>query len=277
MRRPVGLLCLLLPALLWGCLNVGLAQNDGHRFNYSFATLLGSGVYDLSGRIIQVYRIPISHSFRDLEGHRYGLNLQVPVTFGLFDFNREDVAGSGLPDDIGTVTVVPLLEVPVRILPNWYLAPKAGFGAGKDFDGGDWTTIYQVAVKSVVSFPGNRFDTTVWNELAYIGHTVPEPDPNEDLAAFESGLEFRRRLRRTFRGHGLDVGFFVANYLYTEPTEYFLIEDMSFEVKDQYEIGFTIGTRDKAKLWRIPLPRVGLSYRFGDGVSAVRFVLGGPF
>ncbi len=262
--------------------NIALAQSgdtddDQHRFNYCFATHLGSGVYDLSGRIIQVYRLPMSHNFRDFKNHKYGLKLNVPVTFGFFDFNNTDVAESDLPENIGTVTVVPAVEVPVRILPNWYLAPQVGFGAGKDFAGGDLTYIYQITLKSVASFPRRRFDYTLWNELAYLGHTVPGEDPNEDLAVFETGIDMRRPLKRTFRGHDLDAGLFFANYLFTEPTEYFLTDDMAFEVKGQYEIGFTIGTTRNAKVWRIPLPRVGLSYRFGDDVSVVRLILGNPF
>jgi len=30
-------------------------------------------------------------------------------------------------------------------------------------------------------------------------------------------------------------------------------------------------------LWRIPLPRVGFGYRFGDGVSVYRIVFGSPY
>lgn len=257
------------------------AQSSGddeqHRFNYCFASHLGSGVYDISGRIIQIYRLPLFHDFRELEGNRYGLTLKTPVTFGFYDFKSTDVEDSDLPENLGTITVVPALEIPVRILTNWYLAPSAGFGFGKDLAGGDLAYIYQVVLRSVASFPRRRFDYTFWNVLAYLGHTVRGDAPNEDLAVFETGLDVRRPLKRKLRGHELDIGFFVANYIFTEPTEYFLADDLAFEVGAQYEIGFTVGTSKEIKVWRVPVPRLGLSYRFGDGLSVVRFVFGNPF
>jgi hypothetical protein len=30
-------------------------------------------------------------------------------------------------------------------------------------------------------------------------------------------------------------------------------------------------------LWGLPVPRIGLAYRFGDGVSVYRLVFGSPF
>jgi hypothetical protein len=45
----------------------------------------------------------------------------------------------------------------------------------------------------------------------------------------------------------------------------------------QMEIGVTFGTIEPLRIWRIPLPRVGLGYRFGDELSVFRFVLGAPF
>jgi hypothetical protein len=280
-HHPVRTIALLAFFLIVGWSNVALAQSgdedEQHRFNYCFATRLGSGVYDISGRIIQVYRVPLSYGIRDFEGRKYGVNFKAPVTLGFFDFSDSDVEDSDLPENIGTAAIVPAIEIPVRLKPNWYLAPMAGLGVGKDFAGGDLTYIYQVALRSVASFPRKKYGYTLWNELAYLGHTVPGEEPNEDVALFGSGLDLRRPLKYSFRGHDTDFGLFVANYMYGEPTEYFLSDDDSFEVKTQYEIGFTVGTPTPLKIWRLPIPRVGLSYRFGDGVSAIRLVLGNPF
>jgi hypothetical protein len=45
----------------------------------------------------------------------------------------------------------------------------------------------------------------------------------------------------------------------------------------QLELGVTFGTVEQMRVGRIPLPRVGLGYRFGDGLSAFRIVLGSAF
>jgi hypothetical protein len=44
----------------------------------------------------------------------------------------------------------------------------------------------------------------------------------------------------------------------------------------QYEVGITFGSRGPLKLWKIPLPRVGVGYVFGEGLAAVRIVFGTP-
>ena len=49
------------------------------------------------------------------------------------------------------------------------------------------------------------------------------------------------------------------------------------EAPTQYEVGVTFGTRPSIKLWKIPLPRLGLSYRFGEDLSAIRLIFGSPF
>jgi ribonuclease Z len=37
------------------------------------------------------------------------------------------------------------------------------------------------------------------------------------------------------------------------------------------------GRTEPLRLWRIPLPRIGLGYRFGDDLSVYRLVFGTPF
>ena len=36
------------------------------------------------------------------------------------------------------------------------------------------------------------------------------------------------------------------------------------------------GSRDGVKIWKIPLPRVGVGHIFGNELSAIRLVLGLP-
>jgi hypothetical protein len=268
-------------ALALACESEALAQAEeedpSSRLNYAFAVYLGSGIYNVDGRTIQIYRIPVSYTIRQIEDRAWGLRIRAPLTFGFYDFKPSDVIDTGLPDDIGTISLVPEFQVPVRIRENWWLTPVAGFGAGKDMSGGELSYIYLGGLKSLAQFPRPERKYSLWNELMYIGHTVSGEENDEDFAMLETGLDIRWPIRLTFRGQPTDLSLFLANYLYFEPSEYFLSEDRSFEVGAQYEIGMTFGTVERYKLWRIPLPRIGLSYRFGDGVQAVRLVFGNQF
>jgi hypothetical protein len=45
----------------------------------------------------------------------------------------------------------------------------------------------------------------------------------------------------------------------------------------QYEIGVTFGTLETRHIWRIPVPRVGIGYRFGSSLDVFRIVFGTPY
>ena len=55
------------------------------------------------------------------------------------------------------------------------------------------------------------------------------------------------------------------------------IGDRSVEIDDQYELGLTFGTDPAPSLFGLALPRLGIAYRWGEGLSQWRFNLGFPF
>ncbi len=87
-----------------------LKQAEQAKANYVFAHRLGSGIYELSGRTLQIYRLPIERKLRDPTPTRAGLTLTLPVTAGFFDFRVSDVIESGLPTSLSTLSVVPGLR-----------------------------------------------------------------------------------------------------------------------------------------------------------------------
>src|SRR5512141_2038653 len=63
-----------------------LSASEKTTFNYAFATQLGSGIYAISGRTLQVYRLPLSVTFRpEEEGSRKGWRFTFPVTLGFYN------------------------------------------------------------------------------------------------------------------------------------------------------------------------------------------------
>ena len=45
----------------------------------------------------------------------------------------------------------------------------------------------------------------------------------------------------------------------------------------QFEFGLTLGMTEQLHLWRIPLPRIGIGYRFGEDLTVYRLVFGSPY
>ena len=79
----------------------------GRSINYVFATDLGSGVYDLNGRTLQIYQLKYRRELRAVTDDQLGVRFEVPVTFGFFDFDPVDVISQGLPSRVDSFSVVP--------------------------------------------------------------------------------------------------------------------------------------------------------------------------
>lgn len=100
--------------------------------NFVFAHRLGSGIYELSGRTLQIYRLPLQWRLREPTPARPGLTLTLPVTAGFFDFRVQDVIGSGLPTRLSTVSFVPGLRWDRPLGPRWRLEPFVEAGIARD-------------------------------------------------------------------------------------------------------------------------------------------------
>jgi hypothetical protein len=81
--------------------------------NHGFATELGSGIYEISGRTIQVYQIPLGFQLRPAERHRHrpGVNFLAPLTFGFFNFQPTNLLRLDIPTHIGAVSLEPGAEL----------------------------------------------------------------------------------------------------------------------------------------------------------------------
>ena len=66
-------------------------QAVGQSISYVFATDLGSGVYELDGRTLQIYRLTYTHAWREPTPEKFGVSFDLPVTAGFFDFTPIDV------------------------------------------------------------------------------------------------------------------------------------------------------------------------------------------
>jgi hypothetical protein len=251
--------------------------NDyGERLNYAFASQLGSGVYDVSGRLVQIYRVPVDIPVRDTEDRAPGIRVSLPVCLGLYDLDPQDVDQTGMPEDVSTVSFVPGVHLEYPVLRNWSLTPFVELGAAWDtHDSGD-AYVYTVGVDSLATFQARGLEILLGNHLVYVGEHSPGSEYDEDFVTLETGCELRRPLARSVKGHGLNWGPYVMSYLYLEPTKVWL-KEKPLEVGSQYEVGITFGPRERVDLWRFEAPRIGLGYRFGDGVSAMRLVLGAAF
>jgi hypothetical protein len=78
-------------------------------------------------------------------------------------------------------------------------------------------------------------------------------------------------------GETVDFGPYLLNQWYLKKPTAPVSTSAPVMASLQWELGVTIGTVNTAYLWKIPIPRIGVGYRFGSDLSIIRLVFGAGF
>jgi hypothetical protein len=279
MKLPARLACLLtlLAAPGAGAQDM-LRTGEEQVVNYAFATELGSGIYDLSGRTLQIYRLPFGYTFTEPADGRPGFELTLPVTFGLLDFKPRDVLDTGLPENLDTLSFVPGVELDFQLGADWHVLPFAEIGKSWELHGDADATVYSLGLHTAKTWRADWIDVRFDLGATY---TAVEPDhaplEADDLMLVEVGVEARHALNRAIAGHALDWGVYVLGQAFVNKPEEPLDKTQAEASPFQFELGMTLGTRAEVVIWHIPIPRIGVGYRFGEDLDVWRIVFGAPF
>ena len=254
-----------------------LRAGEEQLVNYAFATQLGSGVYTISGRTLQIYRLPFNYVITEPEEGRPGVRLTLPLTLGLVDFKPQDVLDTGLPENLDTLSFVPGIELDFLLTPHWHLLPFAQAGRAWDLASDSDATVYSfgahaAATKDYESI-GLRFDVGAT-------YAAVEPDqalPSDDFVLIEAGIEGRRPLDLKPGGHSFDWGAYLLADFFANRSSAPLDTAADAANRLQFELGLTFGPRSRITVWRIPVPRLGIGYRLSGDLGVWRLVFGQPF
>jgi hypothetical protein len=251
-----------------------LSSDEQNVVNFAFATQLGSGVYSVSGRTLQIYRLPFSHTFKSTEDSSFGVELTLPVTFGFYDFKLPDIANGAIPTDVDALSFVPGLTLVFEMQPGWKLEPyvEAGISRARDVDAD--SSVYAGGLRSLYEFDGQGFDWLLRNDLVFAGVDLRGTAGSDRFARFQTVITARRSFTRNSKVDYL--AYAMHEYYVDQPNGPVDSTDRSGG-SVQYEIGMTFGTTETRRIWRIPLPRVGIGYRFGSNLDVFRVVFGTPF
>jgi hypothetical protein len=251
-----------------------LSGDEQNVVNFAFATQLGSGVYSVSGRTLQIYRLPFRHELREADDSGFGAVVTLPVTFGFYDFELQDVANGEIPADVDAVSFVPGLRLVFQAGTHWALEPYAELGVSKARDADADATVYSGGLVSLFEFSGRGFDWQLRNDLGYAGVDLRGSGGSDDFARFQTVLTARAPFGG---GSRLDYLLYALNDWYIDQPEGPVDSAERRGRTLQYEVGITLGSREAIRVWGIPLPRVGVGFRFGDDLEVWRIVFGSPY
>ncbi len=165
----------------------------GASINYVFATDLGSGVYDLDGRTLQIYQLTYRKELREATQEKFGIDFELPVTFGFFDFKPVDVLSEGIPTRVDSFSAVPGMSLDFPLRDDWHLKPyvRAGFSvASSHVDG--W--LYGAGVHLEKNSDFHGWDSLARSEFALAGVEYRDAVPNDRFVRLRQGFDLRRGL-----------------------------------------------------------------------------------
>lgn len=246
----------------------------GSSVSYVFATELGSGIYELSGRTLQVYRIPLSRELRPPREGAPGIRVIAPLTMGFFDFEPRDVLSSGIPTRVDSFSITPGLELEYELSARWRVVPYLRFGASFASSSVD-SMLYGLGVRSDYDRPVGEWALLLRNELALAGVDFRADVPDDLFARVRSAVELRRGTGYRLRNRELEIGVYGVLDAIVDPPAAPLAGAEPEPL--QLEPGVIFGTRPGWRVWRVPLPRIGLGYRFAGDLSGWRLVIGAPY
>ena len=243
--------------------------------DFVYANYLGSGLYSAAGRDVGVLAIPFSAPEPVYQRDNLQVMVNIPVTFGFFDFSTGSPLPPGIPERLDTLTVVPSVNFEYQMNDSWKLIPFVDVGFGKNFSDGSNVAIYAGGLRSNLSFTIAGRAARLGNRLLYAGYT----DTDNPLNSFDTGVEVTQPLKGALFGKKLNLSLYAVNYLYLQNLQFVSYASgvPSANVAMQNEIGITFGLGRGIDRPTLKIPRIGIGYRVGGEVSAVRIVFGAPF
>jgi len=243
--------------------------------DFVFANYLGSGLYSAAGRDVGVLAIPFSAPEPVYQRDNLQVMVNIPVTFGFFNFSTGSPLPPGIPERLDTLTVVPSVNFEYQMNNSWKLTPFVDLGFGKNFSDGSNVGIYATGIRSNLDFQLAGRKARLGNRLLYAAYS---PGDNV-LTSFDTGVEVTRPLKGTLFGKKLNASLYVVNFLYLQNLQFVSYASgvPSANVAMQNEIGITFGLGRGIGRPTLKIPRIGIGYRVGGDVSAVRIVFGAPF
>jgi hypothetical protein len=251
-----------------------IAQDGGSPMFHPFAFGLTDGDSAApEGKVYDV-RIPASFKIFTSDDDDWGLRLRIVLYGGIYDFTVEEAIDLDLKFE--SLAATPGVEFLVPVGKGWILKPFAEIGYGRDFDNDLDFGVWSVGMRSIVTWPVKKWFLSFGTKVQYLSTFTATDAVDSDFGEIRLGFDARHPLPFTIGGSQGDIS---GYYIRRQWVEAFIARDEHdpLEIRYTNEIGFTFGTTPKYILWFIPLPRIGLGYRFGPHIKGFRLNFGFPF
>jgi hypothetical protein len=200
--------------------------------------------------------------------------------------SRPVCSGPTLTASQDFVFVLPQAELQIPLRRWWTVKPYVAAGLGRTFGGSvqpaghvdeSFVALYAAGISNLVEVPVQDFLLSFGTRLAGAGDALIGQAGSEGYGTLQNGVEVRHPLGVRVQGLVPDVGISFLHYFFFPSAKFSLPGQGPLEVAHQFEFGVSVGSAKPARLWIFENPRIGVSYRFGDGLTGIRGTFGFPF
>jgi len=266
--RVRAITCLLLVSgLQWLEVDAARASDEAETVHWAYSSFFGTGWYHIDdNRSVFVLSVAprqvVRRSAFEDGKRKLGIVVRYPLAVGMHQLDFEDIPGILYPENFGTASFTPGLEVEIPVKDRFYLRPSLRMGAGIEFDTKETAWIWEIGIKGRYSLPTERIDLNILGGLSVAGHNA-EDSRSDHISGALLGLEARQPLKRDFRGQAWDLHWHLS-YTALDRELKFDNGGGSFdEIDDIFELGFAISPRGRPfKFWRWKPDRLGVGIKF---------------
>jgi len=260
------------------------AQDVSARFiddipvHYIYASVLGTGFYDLSGKKIVVARLPFASKKFNAPPAGSQWRFIFPLAVGYENMGEDNDFEMWLPSELLSVSMVPGLEYFYQPRPNWLLKPFIQVGLGRDYVQHETTSIAIGGLRSIGNlYDGELWDIAVGNSLQWAGEELQHKEQYTSFSLFEFGMNFKRKLPVRVLNRQLNMSFYtVWQYFYNQQNaRYPLVKPVDLE--NLYQLGFSLGLQRPYSILGVNVDTVSIGLSRGEEGYAISFGTGFPF
>jgi hypothetical protein len=250
------------------------------------------GSYDVGGLSVNVFRVPVPHTFAlGPEEDAWRLVLIGYLGYGHFSFETR-VFGPKVTASEDFAFFLPQAELQIPLRRGWTVKPYVAAGLGRTFNasaaiegqpGGQlhvdegFISLYAAGISNLFEVPVQDFLLSFGTKLAGAGAVPIGQSGSEGFGTLQNGLEVRHPIGVRVKGLVPDVGASFVHHYFFPSAKFSLPGKLPLEVSNQFEFAISVGAAKPATLWIFENPRIGVSYRFGDGLTGFRVNFGFPF
>jgi hypothetical protein len=218
-----------------------------------------------------------SASLKRLGTDGWGAKVSVRASMGIHRFETLDDLLDLSKDNVATVGIEPklILAYPVPYLDDVNISPRASFEILEDYSSGDTSTLLSTQAGLALTYnkPGYYEDMSVSLAASYGSRYAYDGLNPSDFAAASIEATSKHYL-----------GFSIGKYkcvIHPHAKYGYYFESLVLETPDgdpltlrsETEIGAKIQTDPRWRIWKLKMPRIKISYTFGDGIQGLKIKL----